>query len=570
MRPIPMPAAARHRFESPSRCAFSCSSQLLLASSPSGTPGRHARSRSPRDGRRVVALRRRRHHRRSSATAAAHRRRRRRRHRRCRRRRRPRRLCGDHGAHTTAARARRGLVVAVARAARQIHGPITLRSVDGMGRGFVAARDLGRASCSSSRRRCCAGRRRSATRRRCSARWHRHRRRSARQRSRRSRSSTPSRRSRPPRARAPRRRTAAPPTSSRRCGRAQMLARRAAPAVPRRAVERLRVGPLPPPVDLQPRLPAVCQLRQERVAAGGGARGGGGAAAAAGGAPLSVVRATRRSRAASSAASRTCSRPSSSPPSAPSASASLILGARAPASRPSTRWRRPAAASGGAPTPTTRPARGRSGRCAPRATGARARRRRAAGPLVRATALRPLRGRARGRAAPRARRRAPPLAAALGSARRLRAAPPRARRARARCAVEHGRRQRALLGPLHPTVPSALRHVGALLQHLLTERTTQLLFEHFPDAGAPPPPRAHAERKGLQLRGDPRLYENGGKARGLMGRPWWVASNRNFERRDRTTVGVLLDELPRPRGVPALPRAAAGALGGRSARRPSS
>ena len=383
-----------------------------------------------------------------------------------------------------AARAQRGLVVAVARTARQIHGPITPARSTAY-RGLVARATLSRAS-APRRGAAAAGRRRSATRRRCSARWHRHRRR-ARRRSRHSRFSTPSRRSRPPRSRAPRRRTATPPTSSRRCGRAQVLARRAAPAVPRRAVERLRVGPLPPPVDLQPRLPAVCQLRQGTVAAGGGARGGGGAAAAAGGAPLSVCARRARSRAASSAASRTCSRPSSSPPSAPSASASLILGARTDES-PFDALAAPAAASSGAPTPTTRPARGRS-----RARRARSTRRRAppeaAEPLVRA-ALRPLR-RACAGAPPRARRRAPPhrRRARVGAA-AARAAPACAALAlecavelwatQPRCSPAPPRRRRDAAPRWRPSAAPARERAAAPL-------------ERFPDWGTAAA-AAHAER----------------------------------------------------------------------------
>ena len=256
--------------------------------------------------------------------------------------------------------------------------------------------------------------------------------------------------------------------------------------------------------------PQFANCDKSAVAAGGGARGGGGAAAAAAARRCRSCARRARSRAASSAASRTCSRPSSSPPSAPSASASLILG-RAPANRPSTRWRRPAAGRRRrADADDEAGARAIQGaaREVDAALGAPPE---ATEPLVRA-ALRPLR---RACAGPRhlalaaAHRR---IVAALGSARRLRAAPPARAALALECAVELWATQRALLGPLHPDGAETLRHVGALLQHLLAS-APQLLFERFPDWGTAAA-AAHAERRAMQLHeGIARLYDNGRVAR---------------------------------------------------------
>ena len=80
------------------------------------------------------------------------------------------------------------------------------------------------------------------------------------------------------------------------------------------------------------------------------------------------------------------------------------------------------------------------------------------------------------------------------------------------CAVELWATQRALLGPLHPDGAETLRHVGALLQHLLAS-APQLLFERFPDWGTAAA-AAHAERRAMQLHaGIARLYDNGRVAR---------------------------------------------------------
>ena len=252
--------------------------------------------------------------------------------------------------------------------------------------------------------------------------------------------------------------------------------------------------------------PQFANCDKSAVAAGGGARGGGGAAAAAGGAPLSVVRATRPI-----ARGEQCCISYVQPPELLAAERAERLrqfdfGCTCTGESP---FDALAAAGGGkrrrADADDEAGARAIQGaaREVDAALGAPPE---ATEPLVRA-ALRPLR---RACAGPRhlalaaAHRR---IVAALGSARRLRAAPPACAALALECAVELWATQRALLGPLHPDGAETLRHVGALLQHLLAS-APQLLFERFPDWGTAAA-AAHAERRAMQLHaGIARLYDN--------------------------------------------------------------
>ena len=255
--------------------------------------------------------------------------------------------------------------------------------------------------------------------------------------------------------------------------------------------------------------PQFANCDKSAVAAGGGARGGGGAAAA-GGAPLSVVRATRPI-----ARGEQCCISYVQPP-------ELLAAERAERLR---QFDFGCTCTGESPFDALAAAGGGKRRRADADDEAGARAIQGAAREVdaalgappeateRLCAPRSARSGGRARAAPpRAAAAHRRIVAALGSARRLRAAPPACAALALECAVELWATQRALLGPLHPDGAETLRHVGALLQHLLAS-APQLLFERFPDWGTAAA-AAHAERRAMQLHeGIARLYDNGRVAR---------------------------------------------------------
>ena len=514
MRPIPMPAAARHRFESPSECAFSCSSQLPLFTHSTGAAVAHAsRPRAMDDAWSLFGDD-------TTAPSAP-----------------PPPIAAAAAAVTGAAAVDAALAVFAeitvptpqprehgegssslwpAQPARFM-GPITPARSTAWAAASSPRATSSRASCSSSRRRCCAGRRRSATRRRCSALA----------------SSSPAEQAAAlaalallhpvapleatarARAEAAHGRTAdelAPLWKGAECSRDELL--RLCPVVQWNG---FASGLFLHQSIFNHACPqfANCDRgrrgRRRRARRRGG--GGGGRRAALG-----------RARDRPIARGEQCcisyvQPPGSSPPSAPSASASLILGARAPASRPSTRWRRPAAASGGAPTPTTRPAPGDQGaaREVDAALGAPPE---ATEPLVRA-ALRPLRRACAGPRHPRS----PPRTAASSPRWGRRGGCARRRRRAPRCARVRGRAVGDAARAARPAPPRRCRDAAPRRRPPpapARERAAAPL-RALPRLGHRRRRRARRAEGDAAPRGDrAALRQWAGGEGGTVGWPWWV------------------------------------------------